>query len=59
MIALSVLTGSPAPVLLQAGVQQFGDAYGQARAAGQSPEAAAARAIPMAAAEIFFERFGM
>lgn len=59
MIALSVLTGTPAPVLLQAGVQQFGDAYGEARAAGQSPEAAAARAIPMAAAEIFFERFGM
>jgi hypothetical protein len=59
MIALSVLTGSPAPVLLQAGVQQFGDSYGQARAAGQSPTAAASRAIPMAAAEVFFERFGM
>jgi hypothetical protein len=59
MIALSVLTGTSAPVLLQAGVQQFGDSYGQARAAGQSPTAAAARAIPMAAAEVFFERFGM
>jgi hypothetical protein len=59
MIALSVLTGTAAPVLLQAGVQQFGDSYGEARAAGQSPAAAAARAIPMAAAEIFFERFGM
>jgi hypothetical protein len=59
MIALSVLTGTAAPVLLQAGIQQFGDSYGQARAAGKSPEAAAARAIPMAAAEIFFERFGM
>jgi hypothetical protein len=59
MIALSVLTGTAAPVLLQSGIQQFGDSYGQARAAGKSPEAAAARAIPMAAAEIFFERFGM
>lgn len=59
MIALSVFTGTPAPVLLQAGVQQFGNSYGEARAAGQSPTAAASRAIPMAAAEIFFERFGM
>jgi hypothetical protein len=59
MIALGVLTGTAAPVLLQAGIQQFGDSYGQARAAGQSPAAAAARAIPMAAAEVFFERFGM
>jgi hypothetical protein len=59
MIALSVLTGTAAPVLLQAGIQQFGDSYGQARAAGQSPAAAAARAVPMAAAEVFFERFGM
>ena len=59
MVALSLLTGTAAPVLLQAGIQQFGDSYGQARAAGQSPEAAAARAVPMAAAEIFFERFGM
>ena len=59
MIALSVLTGTAAPVLLQAGVQQFSDSYGEARAAGRSPTAAAARAVPMAAAEIFFERFGM
>ena len=59
MVLMSMATGTPAPVLLQAGVQQFGDSYGQARAAGQSPEAAAARAIPMAAAEVFFERFGM
>lgn len=59
MIALSMVMGTPAPVLLQAGVQQFGSSYGEARAAGQSPEAAAARAIPMAAAEVIFERFGM
>lgn len=59
MVVLSIATGTSAPVLLQAGLQQFGDSYGEARAAGVSPDRAAARAVPMAAAEIFFERFGM
>lgn len=59
MLALSVLTGTAAPVLIQAGVQQFGSSYGEARRAGLSPEMAATRAAPMAAAEVIFERFGM
>lgn len=56
---LSIVTGTAAPVLLQAGLQQFGDSYGESRAAGKSAADAATRAIPMAAAEVFFERFGM
>ena len=58
-LALSVVTGTAAPVLAQAAVQQFGDAYSEGRAAGLSGEAATARAVPMAAAEVIFERFGM
>lgn len=58
-LALSVVTGTAAPVLAQALVQQFGDSYSEGRAAGLSGEAATARAVPMAAAEVIFERFGM
>lgn len=58
-IALTAMTGGSAPLLAQAAVQQFGDSYSEARAAGLSGAAAATRAIPMAAAEVFFERFGM
>ena len=58
-LVLSAATGSPVPVLAQAAIQQFGDSYGEGRAAGLSGKAAAARAIPTAAAEVFFERFGM
>lgn len=59
LAVMSMLTGTSVPLLVQAGVQQFGDAYGEARQAGVSPANAATRAIPMAAAEVFFERFGM
>jgi hypothetical protein len=59
LAVISMLTGTSVPLLVQAGVQQFGDAYGEARQAGVSPANAATRAVPMAAAEIFFERFGM
>lgn len=59
MAVLSMVTGTAAPVLLQAGVQQFGDSYGEGRAAGLSSGDALTRAVPMAAAEVFFERFGM
>jgi len=58
-LVLSAVTGTALPVLTQAAVQQFGDAYGEGRAAGLSGKASAARAIPTAAAEVFFERFGM
>jgi signal peptidase I len=58
-LALSVATGTAAPVLAQAAIQQFGDSYSEGRAAGLSGEAATARAVPMAAAEVIFERLGM
>ena len=59
LIALSAITGTSVPMLAQAAIQQFGDSYGEGRAAGLSGTAAATRAIPMATAEVFFERFGM
>jgi len=58
-LVLSAATGSPVPVLAQAAIQQFGDAYGEGRAAGLSGKASAKRAISTATAEVFFERFGM
>lgn len=58
-LALSVVTGTAAPVLAQAAIQQFGDAYSEGRAAGLSGEAATARAVSLASAEVAFERFGM
>ena len=58
-IALGALTGTAGPVLAQAALQQFGDSYGEGRASGLSGTVAATRAVPMAAAEVFFERFGM
>jgi len=58
-IALTAMTGGSAPILAQAAIQQFGDSYGEGRAAGLSGKAAATRAITMATAEVFFERFGM
>jgi len=58
-LVLSVATGTPLPVLTQAALQQFGDSYGEGKAAGLSGKASALRAIPTAAAEVFFERFGM
>jgi len=59
MMVVGVLTGTAAPVLAQAALQQFGDAYGEGRAAGLTGKQAATRAIPLATAEVFFERFGM
>lgn len=59
LMVISAATGTAAPVLAQAALQQFGDSYGEGRAAGLSGEAATARAVPMAAAEVIFERFGM
>lgn len=58
-LIVSGLTGTSVPVLTQAAIQQFGDSYSEGRAAGLSGSAAAARAVPTAAAEVFFERFGM
>jgi len=58
-LVLSVVTGTAAPVLAQAAIQQFGDAYSEGRAAGLSGEAATARAVSLASAEVVFERFGM
>jgi hypothetical protein len=59
LLVLGGLTGSSGPILAQAAIQQFGDAYGEGKAAGLSGNKAAARAVPLAAAEVFFERFGM
>jgi len=56
---LGVLTGSAAPVLAQAAIQTFGQEYADGRASGLTGQQASARAAPMAAAEVFFERFGM
>lgn len=58
-LVLSALTGSPAPVMAQAGLATFGEKYGEGKAAGLGTAKSAIRAIPMAAAEVFFERFGM
>lgn len=58
-LALSVVTGTAAPVLAQAAIQQFGDAYSEGRAAGLSGKAATTRAVSLATAEVVFERFGM
>lgn len=59
MMVLSTITGTAAPVLAQAAIQGFGNFYSEGRAAGLSGDKAAARAISMATAEVFFERFGM
>lgn len=59
MMVLGVVTGTAAPVLIQAGIQSLGSSYGEGRQAGLSPTMAMARAAPMAAAEVLFERFGM
>ena len=59
MMLLGTLTGTSAPMLVQAGIQSLGSAYGVGRAAGLSPEAAMTRAAAEATAEITFERFGM
>ena len=56
---LGVLTGSAAPMLAQAAIQTFGQEYAEGRAAGLSGRLASTRAAPIAAAEVFFERFGM
>jgi hypothetical protein len=58
-MAMSMATGTPLPVLTQAAVTVFGKEYGEGRNSGLSPENSALRAVPMAAAEVFFERFGM
>ena len=58
-MVMSAVTGNPAPVLAQAAVQQFGQSYAEGKKAGLEPGMAALRAVPMAAAEVFFERFGM
>jgi len=59
VMLLGTLTGTSAPILAQAAIQQFGDAYGEGRSAGLSGKESALRAVPLAAAEVFFERFGM
>ena len=58
-IAMTAMTGGSAPLLAQAAIQQFGDSYSEGRSAGLSGQAAATRAVAMATAEVFFERFGM
>jgi hypothetical protein len=59
MLALSVMTGTAVPVLANVAVEVFGGEYGEGRRQGLSPQAAAARASLMTAAEIVFERYGM
>lgn len=59
MMVIGTLTGTSGPMLAQAAIQQFGDAYGEGRSAGLSGKESALRAVPLAAAEVFFERFGM
>jgi len=59
LMVLSAVTGTAAPILAQAFIQQLGDSYGEGKAAGLSGKAAFARAAPTALAEVFFERFGM
>jgi hypothetical protein len=59
MMVIGTLTGTSGPILAQAAIQQFGDAYGEGRAAGLSGKESALRAVPLATAEVFFERFGM
>jgi len=59
LLVIGGLTGTSGPILAQAAIQQFGDSYGEGKAAGLPGTKAAARAIPMATAEVFFERFGM
>lgn len=59
MMLASALTGSAVPVLVQAGLDSFGSSYAESREAGKSPDQAFERASLMAAAEVFFERFGM
>jgi len=58
-LVLSALTGSPAPVLVQAGLSKFGESYGEGKAAGLGTAKSAVRGTAMAAAEVIFERFGM
>jgi len=55
MLVMSALTGTAAPVLLQAGLTQLTQAYNESRNTGRSESLALARAVPMAAAEVFFE----
>jgi hypothetical protein len=59
LIALSALTGTPAPVLAQAAIQKFGSSYGEGRAAGLSGTASATRGIALSISEVIFERYGM
>ena len=59
MLLASALTGSAIPSLALAGIDSFGSSYAEARQAGKSPSEALSRASLMAAAEVFFERFGM
>ena len=59
VMLLSAVTGSAAPALAFAGIQQFGQAYGEGRQQGLNPELAGIRAGELAAAEVIFERFGM
>lgn len=59
MLLASALTGSAIPSLALAGIDSFGSSYAEARRAGLSPSAALTRGSLMAAAEVFFERFGM
>ncbi len=59
MLVLGALTGTAVPVLLQAGFNQFAQSYNESRDAGVKPTEALGRSVPMAAAEVFFERFGM
>ena len=59
MLLASALTGSAIPSLALAGIDSFGSSYAEARQAGKAPSEALSRASLMAAAEVFFERFGM
>ena len=58
-MALSAVTGAAAPALAFAAISQFGQSYADGKQAGLTPGQAFSRAVPMAAAEVFFEKFGM
>ena len=59
MIVVGALTGTALPVLAQAGIESFAQAYGDSRSAFKDPMEAATRASLMATAEVTFARFGL
>ena len=59
MLLMGALTGGELPVLAQAGIDVFGNEYGNARDKGLSAADAATRASLLSSAEVLFEHFGL